>query len=149
MKLYTDPTTQKELSPNSAMHIGSFVYSSIEWTIKTLESKVNFYIDSCEINIGAESNLPLISDNCYAQVFRAHQVQQSKVVSDRSVFGFQTFIAGRSQKHMRMNLSCCIKVCIKEECFRQMTIQDAQCPQKPDGFRFTAYQVGKPSNRFG
>merc|ERR1711972_454933 len=119
--------------------IGSTVYAAIDWTLTSskLKEMVNFYIESCDVSFNNdEGDFPIVDQNCYADLFQTKQLQQSKVVSERSALSFKSFVTGRGSKSMKLKVNCCVKVCTVDECSDFISTKDDQC--KNDIFKFKA-----------
>jgi len=146
IKMFKDSSTSIPLTGSTL--IGTTVFASIDWEISTLRNKVNFFVESCDLDFapvykGSDAaefdfsstsdgdKFPLIDDTCYSQTFSAAQVGNKKIVNDKAVFGFKTFISGRGAKNMKIQLQCCVKVCVPTgdySCYSQIKKSDSECP---------------------
>jgi len=147
IKMYKDEKTTIPLTGSTL--IGTTVYANVEWEVSTLRNKVKFFIESCDIDFNSpfkneddgewdfsstsdKKKFPLIDDTCYSQTFSAAQTGDRKIVDTQTAFGFKTFISGRGAKQMRIQLQCCIKVCLPgtgdNECYSMIKKRDEDCP---------------------
>lgn len=141
LSLFTD-TTMTTAVDASNLFIGRGVFAKVDWTVRSLSTLVNFYLDSCDIEISGSKSLRLIDRNCYANTFSAKQLQPNKVVAQSSRFCFTSFIVGSGARTMKMQLTCNVKVCsVKEnKCQANLSTTDSQCKQNGQfGYRANTY----------
>ena len=111
------------------MLLGQPVYASLKWTVSSISTLLNYYIDSCEVDF-TTGQISIINKNCYLTALGARQLQQSKVVTKESQFQFTSFFVGGGASTIKMKLNCSVKICPSgTECFKHLSTKDSDCEQ--------------------
>ena len=130
LSLFEDRSMDIAINSQSRIFVGQTIYGSVDWALTSLTNIVNFYIDTCNVQFGDNMTLPIIDNNCYSSAFGVSQLQEGKVVSQKSSFQFTTFTVGEGARSLKMKLSCSIRACSVAEnlCDINITKTDLQCP---------------------
>ena len=131
LQLFVDPQMSSVVESNN-LFIGQEVFAQIAWSVTKLEKQVGFYINSCDLVFdenGQADAIRIIDDNCYSATFGTTQLQQQKMVANKSEFKFTSFIVGEGAQRMKMQLKCCIKLCVNSDtsCRGNITTTDNEC----------------------
>lgn len=111
LSLFEDRSMDNGINSQSRIFVGQTIYGSVDWALTSLTNIVNFYIDTCNVQFGDSMTLPIIDNNCYSSAFGVSQLQEGKVVSQKSSFKFTTFTVGEGARSLKIKLSCFIKAC--------------------------------------
>merc|ERR1712037_920349 len=111
-----------------AVFIGQDLFVDLNWPVT---EGVQFFTQNCDIDIEGEK-IPLISDNCLADIFGVTNHQAGVYSNDGSYkFSFTTFTNDR-QLTKTNKISCSLKVCLTGE--QNTCVPATSCPQNDFNF---------------
>merc|ERR1712037_630348 len=124
--LYSDEEFSSAVG--DAVFIGQDLFVDLNWPVT---EGVQFFTQNCDIDIEGEK-IPLISDNCLADIFGATNHQAGVYSNDGSYkFSFTTFTNDR-QLTKTNKISCSLKVCLTGE--QNTCVPATSCPQNDFNF---------------
>ena len=73
--------------------VGDKVWAEIQWSVKSAQQDINFYVKNCEMTISEEAEEKItasfVRDNCYSEALGVKKIGAEWIVSDSSRFLFQ------------------------------------------------------------
>ena len=109
LQIFTDDQFAEEVG-SQLVYIGSRLYTSVDFTVESLETSVTFFIESCNLVIG-EVSVAIVKDECYSKALRV-QSEESSNISTR--FSFTAMSTGQNAKDNSGNsVQCNLRICMK------------------------------------
>ena len=97
------------------LFIGQPVYARVGWSVTTVQSKIGFYVEDCDVIFPTGTQIRIISNTCYATTFSTVQLQKEKIVATESTFRFNTFMAGGGAQSVKLQLQCGVILCTADD----------------------------------
>ena len=137
LNLYGDENLSTALS--SEVFVGQQVWAVIEWTVETVKSQLNFYLNSCEIDLGSAS-ASIVDGNCYSSALGVSKLGTPNewIVSDSTGFTFKSFSSNpTSAGSQTVTVKCNVQLCLLSQNKCKINKVDAECPRQGSGYQFT------------
>lgn len=131
LKLYVDEDQNTEADETNVI-IGYPLYGEVSWSVSSVHSLVNFFVDECSLVDEDDKEVKFIRGNCYSSALGAEQLQEDKFVADSSKFKFTAFIIGEDVLQMEnAMIKCTTKICLVgpdgEDCTDGINTSDQDC----------------------
>ena len=130
LNLFEDQAMSTTIHSGSRIFVGQTIYASVDWAVLSLTNIVKFHINRCDVQFGDSMTLSIIDNNCYSSAFGTSQLQEAKVVDQKSKFKFTSFTVGQGASLLKMKLQCSIKACNVADklCYVNISNTDEDCP---------------------
>ena len=135
MKIFQDAQFVSPINTN--IFIGAMLYVEVTWSLETVTSLVQYYVDYCTVDT-ANNSIPLVDSNCFSETLHAQLISPDHLNSNQVRFSFKSFTVRSSVLGSKSTIRCGIKLCVLNPMSCQINTDTANCPTTSgDVYKYT------------